>query len=164
MGSKPSAFRALLLIHSSPAALRQHLNWAVQSAIGDEINLQWKAQPLLAGTFRTSLAWRSQYSKAGELASALRSWHYLNFEIQESDDTSGELFRFTPELGIHRAVTDLSGAVMVSENQINSALKISFDEESIRESLAKLFGTPWDLELEQFRGIDTQERSHLQAI
>ncbi len=162
--SKPSAFRALLLIHSTPAALRQHINWAVQSAIGDEISVQWKTQPLLAGTFRTSVAWRSQFSCAGELASALRSWHYLNFEIQESDDTAGELFRFTPELGIHRAVTDLSGAVVVSENQINSVLKISFDEESLRESLAKLFGSPWDLELERFRGVDAQERSHLQAI
>ena len=119
---------------------------------------------LKAGTYKCVVAWRDRAGVAGEIASALRSWHYLSFEVQEDGNDGGELFRFTPELGIHRAMTDLAGAVIISENQIDSILKTNFDEDSIRKGLALIIGSEWENELERFRGVNHQEISRLRAI
>jgi hypothetical protein len=110
------------------------------------------------------LEFRDRQGAAAELASSLRSWHYLNFEIIENTDNGGELFRCTPELGIHRAVVDQAGAVILSENQLSTALKNSLDEESIREAIANLLGSSWESELDRYRSVDLQEIAHLRAI
>ncbi len=117
-----------------------------------------------AGTFKTHVQWRDRSGAAAELASVLRSWHYLNFESHESNDSGGELFRFTPELGIHRAVTDASGAVLINENQLSDVLRNALDEDEIRESIARILGNQWDEELEKYRGAGMQEITQLRAI
>ena len=117
-----------------------------------------------AGTFKTHVQWRDRSGAAAELASVLRSWHYLNFESHESKDSGGELFRFTPELGIHRAVTDASGAVLINENQLSDVLRNALDEDEIRENIARILGNPWDEELEKYRGAGMQEITQLRAI
>lgn len=156
--------RGFLTIHSAPSALRHHIDWAIQGVLGHWIKLSWSPQPLLPGTFRTQLEFRAPSGAASEIASLLRSWHYLNFEVIEGSEIGGELFRFTPELGIHRAVVDQSGAVLVNENQLTSLLLSSFDEESIREGISALLGNSWELELERFRSVDPQELPRLHAI
>jgi hypothetical protein len=118
----------------------------------------------MAGTFRTQLEFRASQGAAAEIASVLRSWHYLNFEVIEGSETGGELFRFTPELGIHRAVVDQSGAVLVNENQLAALLASAFDEESIRDGVAAMLGNSWELEFERFRSVDLQELPRLHAI
>ena len=118
----------------------------------------------MPGTFRTQLEFRGNQGAAAEIASALRSWHYLNFEVIEGTELGGELFRFTPELGIHRAVVDQSGAVLVNENQLSAILANSFDEDSIREGIAAMVGTSWESELDRFRSVDLQELPRLRAI
>jgi hypothetical protein len=156
--------RGFLTIHSTPSALRHHIDWAIQAVLGTWIKPVWSAQPLTPGSFRMQLEFRDRQGVAGELASSLRSWHYLNFEIIENSDNGGELFRCTPELGIHRAVVDQSGAVVLTENQLTSVIKNAFDEDSLREGISTLMGTPWDLELDRFRSVDLQEVAHLRAI
>jgi hypothetical protein len=74
------------------------------------------------------------------------------------------LFRCTPELGIHRAIVDQSGAVQVNENQLGAILAQSFDEESIRQAIAHLVGNSWEYELDRFRSVDLQELPRLRAI
>lgn len=96
--------------------------------------------------------------------SSLKSWHYLNFEIIEGTEVGGELFRFTPLLGIHRAVVDQTGAVLINENQLGVILAKSFDEDSIRDGIATLIGNSWESELERFRSVDLQEIPRLRAI
>ncbi len=118
----------------------------------------------MPGTFRTQLEFRAAQGAAAEIASALRSWHYLNFEVIEGTELGGELFRFTPELGIHRAIVDQTGAVQVSENQLSAILANSFDEESIREGVSAMVGNPWESELDRFRSVDLQELPRLRAI
>jgi hypothetical protein len=156
--------RGLLTIHSAPSALRSHIDWALQNILGVNAQVVWHSQPMLAGTFKTTVQWRSDSGAAAEIASTLRSWHYLNFEVQESNDSGGELFRFTPELGIHRAMIDASGSVFINENQINNVLRNSFDEDSIRQEFANLLGNSWDEALEKFRGAGMQEIAQLRAI
>ena len=118
----------------------------------------------MPGTFRTQLEFRGAQGAAAEIASSLRSWHYLNFEVIEGTETGGELFRFTPELGIHRAVVDQSGAVLVNENQLSAILAKTFDEDSIREEFAAMLGKSWEQELDRFRSVDLQEVPRLRAI
>ena len=156
--------RGFLTIHSAPSALRHHIDWAIQGVFGNWIKLSWNPQPLMPGTFRTQLEFRGAQGAAAEIASVLRSWHYLNFEVIEGSETGGELFRFTPELGIHRAVVDQSGAVLVNENQLATLLASAFDEESIREGIATIVGSSWESELDRFRSVDLQELPRLHAI
>jgi hypothetical protein len=156
--------RGFLTIYSAPSALRHHIDWAIQSVLGNWINLTWSQQSLVPGTFRTQLEFRDRAGASAEIASALASWHYLNFEVIESGEPLGEIFRFTPELGMHRAAIDQSGAALLSENQLNQCISQAFDEESIRENIAKTLGTPWENQLERFRSVDSLVASHLRAI
>jgi hypothetical protein len=154
--------RGYLVIHSAPTALCRHVDWALQNLLGKSAQLSWRPQPLLPGTHRGICQWRDQSGLGAEVASALRAWHYLRFEIREEGAGESVLYRFTPSLGIHRAVIDGAGCVMVNENQITSVLNL--DEESLRESLARGLGSAWDLELEQFRHVELTYVSQSQAI
>ena len=156
--------RGSLYIHSCPAALKNHVEWSLQSILGSGISLSWRTQPLMAGTFRCEISWREKRSKASEIATALRSWHYVRFEVRDESDNGGDFYRFTPELGIHRASIDGAGSILINENQITAALEKSFDEEALRTALEEAMGTKWELELEPLRAVDMHERSHLQAI
>jgi hypothetical protein len=156
--------RGFLTIHSTPSALRHHIDWAIQAILGTWVKPTWSPQPLIPGSYRTQVEFRDRQGAAAELASSLRSWHYLNFEVIENTDNGGELFRCTPELGIHRALVDQTGAVILSENQLSTVLKNSLDEDSIREGIALLLGDSWELELDRFRSADLQEITHLRAI
>jgi Protein of unknown function (DUF3145) len=156
--------RGLLTIHSAPSALRRHIDWAIQNIIGADAQLNWLPQPMLVGTFKAKCQWTSRQGSGAEIASTLRSWHYLNFEVQEGNENGGELFRFTPELGIHRVITDLSGGVLLNEFVINKVMQNAFDEDSIREGLALAMGTAWDSQLEKFRGAGMAEVARLHAI
>lgn len=162
--SAPGLVRAFLTIHSAPSALRQHIDWALANILGSELQVKWQTQPMMVGTYKMHIQWRGQQGAAAEIASALRSWHYLNFEVHESNDNGGELFRFTPELGIHRVLTDLSGAVLLNEHQINSVLQHCVDEDAIRDGLALAMGSAWDEALEKFRSAGMQEVACLHAI
>lgn len=153
-----------LVIHSAPAALRTHIEWALQNYLGSSAQVQWLVQPHSAGTYRTTVHYQNLSGVAAHLAATLRGWHYLRFEITETDGTSGEIFRYTPDLGMHRATIDGAGSVQVDENRIIHAMSSSFDEESLREALHKVLGTQWDEELEVFRGVELQEVARLRAI
>lgn len=154
--------KGYLAIHSAPSALTRHIQWAVANLLGRSVLLMWRSQPLLTGTYRATCEWRDRTGTGAELASVLRGWHYLRFEIREEESDATVLYRFTPELGIHRAVLDASGSVMLTENQVTSALTLNDDE--LRESLVRSLGKAWDLELEQFRRVELEGISHSQAI
>ena len=154
--------RGYLVIHSAPSALCRHLEWAVANLLGPSIALTWRPQPLLPGTQRTACEWRDKEGKGAELVSSLRDWHYLRFEVREESLREEVLYRFTPNLGIHRAVIDGAGSVMIGENQITHALEQNDDE--MRTLIEKSLGTAWDLELDQFRRVDLVAISQSQAI
>ncbi|MBI3430266.1 MAG: DUF3145 family protein [Actinobacteria bacterium] len=159
----PRAFtRGYLVIHSAPSALCRHLEWAVANLLGHPVELTWRPQPLLLGTHRSTFEWRDRAGIGAEMASALRGWHYLRYEVREESADNCVLYRYTPNLGIHRAVLDGAGAVMITENQISNALAL--DDESLRTSLQQALGSEWDLELEQFRRVEMDEFSHGRAI
>jgi hypothetical protein len=153
-----------LVIHSAPAALRPHIEWGLQSILGDWVALEWKGQPKAAGTFRTSLEFRDRRGIAAKITTALKAWHYLRFEVREESEIGGEFFRFVPELGLHRSTINEFGSISVSEELLIQSLKKSFDEDSLREEVERLLGTTWELALEPFRGVEFEEAIALRAI
>ena len=153
----------LVVIHSAPTALRQHIEWGLNSLLGAPQNIFWRDQPLAPGTVRTTLEFRAPVGTASKIATALKNWHYLRFEVQELGNDGGEYFRFTPDLGIHRAVIDASGSVLITENVIRKSLA-NFDDVEMRENLEVALGTKWDEALEPMRGVDLQELAKLRAI
>jgi len=153
----------LVVIHSAPSALSQHIEWGVNSLLGAPQNIFWRDQPLSPGTVRTSLEFRAPLGTAAKIATALKNWHYLRFEVSELGNHGGEIFRCTPELGIHRAQVDAVGTIFVSEDVIRTAL-VHFDDLEIRENLGVALGTAWDEALEPYRGVDLQEVQRLRAI
>jgi hypothetical protein len=153
-----------LVIHSAPAALRPHIEWGLQSILGDWVALEWKSQPKAAGTFRTSLEFRDRRGVAAKITTALKAWHYLRFEVREESEIGGEFFRFVPELGLHRSRIDDLGSIAISEDLLIQGLRKSFDEESLREEIERLLGISWELALEPFRGVEFEEAIALRAI
>ena len=153
----------LVVIHSAPTALRQHIEWGLNSLLGAPQNIFWRDQPLAPGTVRTTLEFRAPSGTASKIATALKNWHYLRFEVSELGVHGGEIFRCTPELGIHRASVDSVGTILVSEDVIRKALT-HFDEQEVRNNLGLALGSEWDEALEPFRGVDLQEIQRLRAI
>lgn len=153
----------LVVIHSAPTALRQHIEWGLNSLLGAPQNIFWRDQPMAPGSVRTTLEFRAPSGTAAKIATALKNWHYLRFEVTELGAHGGEIFRCTPELGIHRATVDSVGTILISEDVIRKALT-HFDDLEIRENLELALGHAWDEALEPFRGVDLQEIQRLRAI
>ena len=160
---KPVQMSGLITIHSAPSALRQHIEWGLNAILGAPHHFIWRDQPLAPGSVRTTSEFRAPAGTAAAIATALKNWHYLRFEVQEMNSVGGEHFRCTPELGIHRATVDPIGNIVINENVIAKALA-SFDDLELRENLELALGRAWDEALEPFRGVDLQEIQKLRAI
>ena len=148
------AARGVLYVHSSPSALCPHIEWAVGGVLGVPTDLSWTPQPARAGAYRAELSWAGPVGTGAKLASALRGWEHLLFEVTEdpTPTTEGARFSFTPELGVYHAVTGLHGDVMIPEDRLKAAVvKAALGETTMLIEIDKLLGKPWDDELETFR-------------
>ena len=146
--------RGLLFVHSAPSALCPHIEWAVGGVLGVAVQPAWITQAAQAGTYRTELSWTGSPGSAAAVASALRGWNHLRFEITEEPTTSteGARYSYTPDLGIFHAVTGLHGDQMIPEDRLKAAvLKSALGETTLETEIDRLLGKPWDDELETFR-------------
>ena len=152
--------RGVLYVHSACSAVCPHVEWAVAAVLGMPVSLTWTPQPAEAGTYRAELSWQGAPGTAGRLASALRGWDRLRFEVTEDASAlvEGSRYSYTPGLGIFHAMTSAHGDVVVPEDRIRSALRIAGDDVALRadpaglrEEMEALLGVPWDSELEPFR-------------
>ncbi|KRF15473.1 hypothetical protein ASG90_12345 [Nocardioides sp. Soil797] len=146
--------RGILFVHSAPSALCPHIEWAVGGVLGVAVNLEWTPQPAQAGTYRAELSWTGDAGSAAAVASALRGWNHLRFEITEepTSSTEGSRYSFTPELGVFHAVTGLHGDIMIPEDRLKAAVvKAALGDTTVLNEIDKLLGKPWDDELETFR-------------
>jgi hypothetical protein len=142
-----------LRIYSAPRALLRHIQWSLNEIFGYPVDLNWEQQHLSPGALATELQWREVKPVASKIASTLKSWHYLRFEVREFSTTGGEgvLYRCTPELGLHQAVTASSGDVMIHENRLMTILENTRSYEALRRSVSDSLGIAWDTELEYYR-------------
>jgi hypothetical protein len=142
-----------LRIYSAPKALLRHIQWSLNQILGYPVELFWEEQHLQPGSYATSYQWRDVKPAASKIASALKAWHYLRFEVREYSTVGGEgvIYRCTPDLGLHQATTSSTGDVMIHENRLVSALERNLSYESLRNSIRETLGVAWDEELESFR-------------
>ncbi|MFV0406064.1 MAG: DUF3145 domain-containing protein [Propioniciclava sp.] len=143
----------VLYIHSASAALRPHIEWALGAALGDSVDLYWSVQPAERGSYRTEHTWHGPVGTASRLASSLKGWDRIRFEVTENPTagSTGERYSYTPALGIFTGTTGPHGDIVVGENRLQLILRGARDETSLRQGLQVLLGTAWDEELDVFR-------------
>ena len=153
-GGHRAVTRGVLYVHSSPSALCPHIEWAVGGVLGVAVAAEWTPQPAQTGTYRTEISWSGDAGSAAALASALRGWNHLRFEVTEepTTGTEGARYSYTPELGVFHAVTGLHGDIMIPEDRLKAAVvKAALGDVTLVHEIDKLLGKPWDDELETFR-------------
>ena len=144
----------VLQILSAPSPLCPHIEWAVGGVFGEPVSLDWRPQPAERAAYRADLTWRGRVGSATRLASALKRWPRLRFEVTEAATAASEAERyaFTPGLGVFHATMGLHGDVLVPEDRIRHAMVSSRgDEAALTAALNAILGTAWDAELDVFR-------------
>ena len=143
-----------LFVHSIPAALCPHLEWAIGEVLGERITFGWHTQSALPGSFRGELTWQGPPGTAAKMASALRGWEYLRFEAVEepSPGVDGSRYQGTPSLGLHQSIVGVNGDIYVHEDRLRAAIEKSLRiGGSVADEIEALLGAAWDRELEIFR-------------
>lgn len=163
-----SVARGVMYIHSAPRALCPHIEWAAGRAIGHAVNFAWIEQPVLRGAQRTEFSWEGRPGSGAALASALRGWEHLRFEVTEdpSQGNDGGRWMHTPDLGIFYAQTDNAGNMVIPENRIREAMTLAGTNAlELHRELRLVLGQAWDEELEPFRyGGDFQPVVWLHSV
>ena len=146
--------RGVVFVHSAPPALCPHVEWAVGGALDARVSLQWTGQPAAPGTLRGELSWVAEQGTGARLASALRGWAHLRYEVTEepSPGSDGSRWSHTPSLGLHHRIVGVHGDVLVGEDRLRSAVAVAgSDPVLLSAELDRVLGSAWDAELEPFR-------------
>jgi hypothetical protein len=145
--------RGVVYVHSSASALCPHVEWALAGVLGMRVSLDWTPQPAAPGAWRAELSWLGEPGLSAQLASALRGWTQLRYEVTEEPSAGHEGARYscTPELGIFHAIVGVHGDVMVPEDRLRAAVSAARSGDTLSAEIDKLLGKPWDDELETFR-------------
>lgn len=149
-----TATQGVVQILSAPSPMCPHVEWALGAVFGAPVSLDWKTQPAERASYRAEHAWRGRVGTATAIASALKRWPRLRFEVTEhaTAGSEGERYAFTPGLGIFHATMGLHGDVLVPEDRIRHALvSTRGDDRALRAALDELLGAAWDAELDVFR-------------
>ena len=99
--------RGVVHIHSAPSALCPHVEWAVGGIFAHPVQLSWAPQPVERASLRAEYAWRGPVGTAARLASALKGWQRLRFEVTEeaSAGSEGVRYAYTPALGVFQTAS-----------------------------------------------------------
>lgn len=145
--------RGVLFVHSATRAMCPHIEWAAQGVLGSRAALEWTDQPAGSALFRAELSWQGAQGTGVRLASALRGWEHVRYEVTEepSFGADGGRWSHTPSLGIFHAVIDVHGNVVVPEDRIRATLDVGTSVADFRRAMDVALGTAWDQELEPFR-------------
>ena len=146
--------RGVVFVHATPAALCPHVEWALAGVLGGRVSLEWTPQPAQSATYRAELSWAGEPGTSAVLASALRGWQHLRFEVTEEPTPGheGARYSYTPSLGIFHAVTGPHGDLMIPEDRLRACLADArAGGEDVPDAVERLLGRPWDDELEAFR-------------
>lgn len=145
--------RGVVFVHSAPAAVCPHVEWAISGVLGDRVSLSWTAQPAMPGTLRAEVSWTGAPGTAGRLAKAIKAWPMVRFEVTEeaSAGNDGERLCHLPGRGIWRATISANGDVMLGEDQLRTLLDKATTLDGLRHAIGHALGAEVDAELEPFR-------------
>ena len=146
--------RGVVFVHSTPAVLCPHIQWALEAALGTRVQLDWVKQPAAPGLMRMEFTWHGPAGTGARITSAFRGWENMRYEVTEdaSPGNDGSRWSHTPSLGIHHAKTSVTGDVMVGEDHLREVVRLAQGSpEAFAEMVDELLGKDWDAELEPFR-------------
>lgn len=145
--------RGVLYVHSSPSAVCPHVEWAISRVLGVPVRLEWTAQPADPSTQRAECQWSARTGTAGMLATALRQWPMIRFEVTEepTPGVDGERIAYVPGRGIFRATMSATGDILVGEDRLRALMATATTPDALSHGLEKLLGTAWDIDLEPYR-------------
>lgn len=146
--------RGVVFVHSTPTALCPHIAWALEGVLDTRVSLDWVPQPAQPGTMRTEFSWTGEAGTGALIASAMRGWDGLRYEVVEeaSRGSDGMRWTHTPDLGIHQARLSANGDVVVNEDRLRALVEASAGSAAtLVAELDRALGAAWDAELEQFR-------------
>ncbi len=145
--------RGAVFIHACPSAVCPHVEWAISGVVGSPVSLAWTVQPVDAGHFRTEYAWTGPRGSAASVASALRAWPMLRFEVTEepTPGSDGERICHVPGRGIFRGIVGANGDFLVGEQQLRHLLATSASREDLVHGIETVLGTALDADLEHYR-------------
>jgi len=152
--ASPRTARGVVYVHSAPTSLCPHVGWALESVLSRRVALDWTPQPASPRLVRAELSWAAEAGTGARLASALRGWDHLRYEVTEepSPGVDGSRWSYTPSLGIHHTWVSTIGDALVHEDQVRATLaRAGGDADTLETELDALLGGPWDRELEPFR-------------
>jgi hypothetical protein len=143
----------VLHVHSSPAALCPHIEWALAATLDSQANLKWTSQPASSGLLRATTDWMGPIGTGARLVNALRAWPMLRFEVTEdaSEGVDGERFAHAPGLGLWHGSMSANGDVIVGEMRLRTLLAEHGGSGSLARELEFALGSAWDEELEPYR-------------
>lgn len=152
-GPSVPPLRGVVYIHSCPRALTRHIEWAIASVLGPGSRVEWNEQPVQPGSQRTELSYRAPAGAAARLASEMRTFPGVRFEItqEQGAKAEGERYACTPSLGVFRAAMGPHGDVTVHEERLRAALARAANGADLETEIGMILGVPWDDELEAFR-------------
>ncbi|WP_116113783.1 DUF3145 domain-containing protein [Austwickia chelonae] len=152
MKTRSALTQGVVYIHSTPSSLCPHIGWAIEAVFEQQVDIGWTTQPLGRHLVRMELSWSAPAGTGAHLASALRRFRTIRFEVVEepSDGIDGSRWAYTPSLGVHHTIVSTTGDVLVSENRLRAALS-SGGHAMVRREIEIALGEPWDRELEPFR-------------
>ncbi|MCS6710742.1 DUF3145 domain-containing protein [Brachybacterium sp. EF45031] len=146
--------QGVLYIHSAPRALAPHIDWAASGVLGVPSHLRWEVQPLEKGLLRSEMTWRGREDTGARLVSALRGMPEVRFEVTQeaTAHADGARWSCTPDLGIHHAVTDHAGNIVLTEDHLRGCMeRAGSDARALQREIGIALGEPWDEELELYR-------------
>lgn len=146
--------RGVVFVHGAPTPLCPHITWAVEAVLGERVHFDWIPQPAAPRMVRSELSWSAPAGTGAQLASALRGWDGLRYEVTEepSAGSDGARWSHTPSLGIHHTMISVSGDAVIHEDRLRDAMaRTRGDVMAFQEEIDLLLGVPWDEELEPFR-------------
>ncbi|WP_159620677.1 DUF3145 domain-containing protein [Ruania rhizosphaerae] len=145
--------RGVFFVHSAPRALCPHVEWAAGSVLEGRTSFDWTVQPAAPGMYRAETSWMGPAGTGARLASALRGWTHLRYEVTEepSRGVDGGRWSHTPELGIFHTQVDAHGNNVIPEDRVRAAMEHAGDPSRMSRELELALGQAWDDELEPFR-------------
>ena len=142
--------QGVLYVHSAPRALTPHIEWAASGVLGVPARISWEDQPVGSRLQRGEMTWRGREDTGARLASSLRGMNDIRFEVTQEATAAmdGARWSCTPELGIHHAVTDHAGNIVLTEDHVRGCIeRAGEDPLALRRELGIALGSPWDEEL-----------------
>jgi len=143
----------VLHVHSSPAAVCPHVEWALTATLDCRANLKWSSQPASPGLLRATSNWTGPVGTGARLVNALRPWPMLRFEVTEdaSEGVDGERFSHVPGLGLWHGSMSANGDVILGEMRLRAIIAAHRDTGDLASELDVALGSDWDTELEPYR-------------